>query len=326
MPGKDPLAPRRAILADLAAGDVMTRPAISVEPATPLVEVVVRMAAARRRALPVVMRGFVVGIVTQSDVVARGTGAAVEPGEAALGPGDAEHLVERIARSGRVARDVMTPEPVTVGVAMPLREAAELMARRRLKRLPVVDAAGRLAGVLSRVDVLRAVAGGGWEANDAVGGGGLDAGAPLGDVMRPDPPAVRPETPLEDVLPLVAASGLDHALVVDADRRVLGAVSDAALLERLAPPVRRGVFSASLHGLPFGHLERERAERRAVARTAADVLGPVATAAPDLPLHEAIALVLPGAHKLLAVVDAEGRLVGALDRAALLRGLLPANP
>lgn len=326
MPGKDPLAPRRAILADLAAGDVMTRPAVAVEAEAPLAEVVVRMAAARRRALPVVTRGFAVGIVTGGDLVARGMGAALEPGDAPLGPGDAERLVARITRSGRIARDVMTPEPVTVGAAVALREAAELMARRHLKRLPVLDGAGRLAGVLSRVDVLRAVAGGGWEANDAAAPAGLEGGALVGAVMRRDPPAVGPDAPLEQVIAVVAASRLDHALVVDAGLHVLGAVSDAALLERLAPPVRRGLFSASLQGLPFGHAERDRAELRARARTAGDILDPVPTAPPDLPLHDAIALVLPGAHKLLAVVGADGRLVGALDRAALLRGLLPPLP
>jgi CBS domain-containing protein len=329
MPGKDPLALRRAILADLAAGDVMSRPAVAIEPSTPLAEVVLRMAASRRRALPVVTRGFAVGIVTGGDVVARGAVAAGEPGAGPLAPlaaGDAERCVARIARSGRVARDVMTPELVTVGEAVALREAAELMARRHLKRLPVLDRAGRLAGILSRVDVLRAVAGGGWDATEAEAPAPLEGGAPVGALMRPDPPAVAADAPLDQVIAVAAASGLDHALVVDAGRRVLGVVSDAALLERLAPPVRRGVFSGSIHGLPFGHAERELAERRARARTAGDILGPVPTATPDVALRDAIGLVVRGAHKVLAIVDDAGRLVGALDRAALLRGLLPPLP
>jgi CBS domain-containing protein len=51
-------------------------------------------------------------------------------------------------------------------------------------------------------------------------------------------------------------------------------------------------------------------------------MAPVPQAHADVPLRDAIGLVLPGAHKLLAVVDGQGRLLGAVDRADILRGLL----
>jgi CBS domain-containing protein len=308
----------------LAAGDVMARPPVTVEPAAAAVDVLLRMAASGRRALVVVERGFPVGIVTGSDLVARGAGAggalagALDAGGGALD----EALRARLAEAGRTARDLMTPEPVTVDDATPLRAAAELLARRRLRRLPVVGPDRRLVGVLSRLDVLRAAAGGGWDAPDGPSPGGLDARAPVSAVMRTRPPVVAPEAPFAEVLRAVATSGVDRALVVDGDGRVLGVVTDAALLDRMAPPLRRGVFSGSLHGLPFGHQDRELAERRAGARTAADVMTPVPCVAPELPLGQAIARVLPGAHKLVAVVDGDGRLVGALDRADILRGLV----
>ena len=77
-----------------------------------------------------------------------------------------------------------------------------------------------------------------------------------------------------------------------------------------------------MNRLPFAHAEREAAERHAVARSAEELMAPVPQACADVPLRDAIGLVLPGAHKLLAVVDGQGRLVGALDRADILRGLL----
>lgn len=326
-PGR-PCDPERGIPAALAAGDVMARPAVTVAPAATALDVLARMAASGRRALVVVERGFAIGIVTGSDLVARGAGG----GDALAGVLDAggvaldEALRARLAAAGRTARDVMTPEPVTVDEATPLRAAAELLARRRLRRLPVVGADRRLAGVLSRLDVLRAAAGGGWDAPDGPAPGGLDARAPVSAVMRTSPPVVAPDAPFDEALRAVATSGVDRALVVDEARRVLGVVTDAALLDRMAPPLRRGVFSGSLQGLPFGHRDRELAERRASARTAAEMMTPVPCLAPELPLAQAIARILPGAYKLVAVVDADGRLLGAIDRADVLRGLVRPGP
>ncbi|HTN54118.1 MAG TPA: CBS domain-containing protein [Anaeromyxobacter sp.] len=316
------LEPSLGIPPKLTVGAAMTSPAVAVSPATPLVELVARMAGGGRRALPVVDGDFPVGIVTQGDLIARGGLAARLALLAAAGTPASDKALAVLARRRRTTAAVMTPDPVTVRVPSPLREAAETMARRGLKRLPVVDEEGRLAGILSRVDVLRAVAGGAGAPAAERRRAGLDAHATVSAAMRRDPPVVAPGTPLDQVLPVVAASGLDRALVVDAGRRVLGVVTDSDLLERLAPPLRRGLFSGAVHGLAFGRAEREAAERHATARTASEIMGPVPRAPAELPIREAIALVLPGAHKLLAVVDAEGRLLGALDRADILRGLL----
>jgi CBS domain-containing protein len=49
----------------------------------------------------------------------------------------------------------------------------------------------------------------------------------------------------------------------------------------------------------------------------------VATATEDTLLADAIATMLRGNHKVLAVTDATGRLVGMVDRADLLHGLTP---
>ena len=48
----------------------------------------------------------------------------------------------------------MTSPPVTVGPDQPVQQAARLMYDRRVKRLPVVNDAGRLVGIISRADVL----------------------------------------------------------------------------------------------------------------------------------------------------------------------------
>lgn len=64
----------------------------------------------------------------------------------------------RMPLFGKFVREVMTADPETVSAETPLAEAADRMADRRVGCLPVVDAAGRLAGLLSETDALRALA------------------------------------------------------------------------------------------------------------------------------------------------------------------------
>lgn len=59
----------------------------------------------------------------------------------------------------RLVRDVMTPEIVSVGRDAPIQRAIELMAFAGVHRLPVLDDAKRLAGIVTSMDVLVALAG-----------------------------------------------------------------------------------------------------------------------------------------------------------------------
>jgi CBS domain-containing protein len=88
--------------------------------------------------------GSVVGVLSQRDLF-RGALAR------ALGYG--EHAQEKLMAQLRV-KDVMTPEPVTIGPDAPAREAAQQMTERRIGCLPVVDG-GRLVGILSESDFMR---------------------------------------------------------------------------------------------------------------------------------------------------------------------------
>jgi CBS domain-containing protein len=57
-------------------------------------------------------------------------------------------------RAGRSAGDLMTHPAVTVSPEDPVEVAARLMYTLQVKRLPVIDPSGRLAGIISRADVL----------------------------------------------------------------------------------------------------------------------------------------------------------------------------
>jgi CBS domain-containing protein len=142
--------------------------------------------------------------------------------------------------------------------------------------------------------------------------------------MRRDVSTVHPETPLPEVFQAVVSTRLNRALVVDQDRRVVGIVTDAELLERITPALRAGALRSLMYRLPFVHPKGETAAAHARGRTAADLMTQAfATAREDTLVSAAIATMLSGNHKVLAVTDAAGRLVGIVDRADLLHGLLP---
>jgi CBS domain-containing protein len=92
----------------------------------------------------------VVGVVSEADLLLK------EIGQEAL----AGYLIasgrrgERARAAGVTAAQLMTSPAVTVGPDDTLAATARLMHDRRVKRLPVVDQAGRLVGIVSRVDLL----------------------------------------------------------------------------------------------------------------------------------------------------------------------------
>jgi CBS domain-containing protein len=197
------------------------------------------------------------------------------------------------------------------------------MATRRLKRLPVVDERGRLAGIVSRVDLLRAAAGLArpGEEPPRPGFGGETT---VGQVMRKDIPAVLPDMPLPDVLQAVISTRLNKALVVDGERRVLGLVTDEELIDRMTRSLRPGLLRSLMLRVPFAHVapKDQLAAQHARARRAADLMVTgVPTVTLDTPIGAATAAMLEADRKILAVTDADGRLAGIVDRADLLRGL-----
>jgi predicted transcriptional regulator len=60
-------------------------------------------------------------------------------------------------RRGERAEEVMSLRVVTTRPSATLTEAARAMRRSQVKRLPVVDASGRLVGIVSRADLLKAL-------------------------------------------------------------------------------------------------------------------------------------------------------------------------
>lgn len=107
----------------------------------------------RRRisAFPVVDdAGRVIGVVSEGDLLVKE--AVQADGTSLLAA--LRHLREDDKAAGITAGDLMTEPAITIGPDAPVEEAARVMYDRKVKRLPVVNKAGRLVGIISRVDVL----------------------------------------------------------------------------------------------------------------------------------------------------------------------------
>lgn len=131
---------------------VMTRDVATVGPDATYKEVAGRLRERGVSAVPVVDQDRrVLGVVSEADLILKEERPAPRPGGHLLDPHG------RAARAqARTALALMSTPAVTVGPEATLTEAARRMHERQVKRLPVVDAAGRLVGIVSRADLLTA--------------------------------------------------------------------------------------------------------------------------------------------------------------------------
>jgi CBS domain-containing protein len=110
--------------------------------------------------------GVCVGIVTENDLVLRDENADLHlPHHLDIMGGviyleSMKHFEQRIKKAfASKAEDMMTADAITVSPGAPVEEAARLIAQHKHNRLPVVEDGGRLVGVVTRLDVLDAIAG-----------------------------------------------------------------------------------------------------------------------------------------------------------------------
>ncbi|MFI1354458.1 CBS domain-containing protein [Streptomyces sp. NPDC020898] len=139
-------------------GDVMTDEVVQAHRETPFKEVVRLLDAHRISGVPVVDHdGKVVGVVSGTNLV---RGQAARAGERR----DRRYRLPRLQRPGHraaagaraaTAGDLMSTPAITVHPEQPVPDAARVMERHGIERLPVVDEEDRLIGIATRRDLLR---------------------------------------------------------------------------------------------------------------------------------------------------------------------------
>jgi CBS domain-containing protein len=104
----------------------------------------------------------VVGVVSDKDFLSH------------MGTGEAQTLMDLVAEclrgSGCVAKpirqkyasDIMTSPAITISEDSSVLEAADLLVKKGINRIPVVDPEGKLVGIVARADVVRSAPPRGW--------------------------------------------------------------------------------------------------------------------------------------------------------------------
>lgn len=134
--------------------DVMTKRVHVASPMTPFKLLVRLIEENRISAIPIVDQGGVpVGLVSEGDLLFKERKEELETST------DLLHLrrrqKERAKAEGLTAADVMTSPAITIRTEDRLSHAARLMHERNVRQLVVVDDRGKIAGIVSRSDVLQ---------------------------------------------------------------------------------------------------------------------------------------------------------------------------
>lgn len=294
--------------------DIMRAEVFSVEPDTPLEEVLDLLLGRGIKAVPVMEGRKAVGVITGGDLLTRaGMGLRLSLHEV-LPRQMRDEERQRLEVQGKTARDVMSAPVQTVNIKARVPEVAAIMARRKLKRLIVVDDVGEVAGFVSRVDILRTISTAVAVADD------IPPELPQGlkltarDVMHGAVPTVLPHTSLQETLDKLVATPLRRVVVLDAADRVVGIVLDRDLIRRLHEQGKAGLLRS------LGNLLGARSEEiQPLEGTAGEVMHPdVFSVRADASLPKVLERMLETGGKRLVVLDDRGRLCGMVDRDRVL--------
>jgi len=153
----------RAIVREVVmqARDVMVSPVLTVDANATVREVAQLLLARRISAVPVVdADNKILGIVTEGDLMHRaeaGTERSYSWWLRAL-TGDAQLATDYVKSHAVMVNDIMTRDVVTAAPETPLHEIAMLLEAKQIKRVPIVNEQGQLIGIVSRANLLQAIA------------------------------------------------------------------------------------------------------------------------------------------------------------------------
>jgi Zn-dependent protease/CBS domain-containing protein len=122
------------LLQDVTLGQIMSREVMTVDPTTPIPQVLERMYATKHLGFPVIERDSLVGMITLDDI----------------------HRRNPIDRDALLVRDVMHRGAIALPPEAPVVEGLRVMSAENIGRVPVVSN-GELLGIVTRTDIMKVV-------------------------------------------------------------------------------------------------------------------------------------------------------------------------
>lgn len=294
--------------ADKLVQEVMTHDVLALAPEMLVEQAWKQMLEHQIKAMPVVdQKRMVVGILTDEDLLERAGVQQRLSVAVRMDSSDINQELRALERSPLKVEEVMTRPVITVKEKESLGLATSRMVKAGLKRMPVVNEAGVLVGVLSRLDILRQVV----DSPAAVPAVQLPTGAvrTVAEIMSKDVPMVGQDEPLSSVIEKFSQTNSHKLIVVDAEGKAIGLISDSDVVARVQPAARRGILEAL----------RQLGKPPAGKETAFDLMSPgPLTAPPDQSVVEGLKLMLRHARKWLVVVNEKGIPLGLVDRQMML--------
>jgi CBS-domain-containing membrane protein len=144
----------------VTAAEIMTADVVAVRPDTPVAEVAAAMGRRGVSGVPVVdAEHKVVGVISEKDFLSRM--GVVEPRNFMSLVADCLMTKGCVALPIKVAlaEDLMSSPAVTVAPDTPVKDIAMLLTQKSINRVAVTDPAGRLLGLVSRGDIVKATMG-----------------------------------------------------------------------------------------------------------------------------------------------------------------------
>jgi CBS domain-containing protein len=145
----------------MKARDIMVSPVITVDENETVRDVARLLVTKRISAVPVVdSAGTLVGIITEADLMHRAETGTERSYSwwLSLFLGDQATAADYVKSHAVKVRDIMTREVKTADPDTPIYEIVDLFEENHIKRVPIVGNAGNLVGIVSRANILQAIA------------------------------------------------------------------------------------------------------------------------------------------------------------------------
>ena len=150
-------------MAELLAKDVMVKKVITIKKDSSVNELSELLVKKKISGVPVVDEsGNLVGIATEGDLIIRDADLHFPRYFKLLDSIIYLESLNKFKRNlkkylGTKVEDVMTSKVKTVNVDTPVSEVADIMIRNNINRVPVLDHKGKLAGIITRADIVKSM-------------------------------------------------------------------------------------------------------------------------------------------------------------------------